>query len=72
LDDLWKTQTNSVQGDLIVAVPARDIVLFTGSSSPDGIKEIQKKVEEIRKDGSHLVSSILLIRKNGQWEKFTE
>ena len=72
LDDLWKTQTNSVQGDLIVAVPARDIVLFTGSSSPNGIKEIRKKVQEIRKDGSHLVSSTLLIRKNGQWEKFTE
>jgi uncharacterized protein YtpQ (UPF0354 family) len=72
LDDLWKTQTNSVQGDLIVAVPARDIVLFTGSRSPNGIAEIRKKVEAIRKDGSHLVSSTLLIRKNSQWEKFAE
>jgi uncharacterized protein YtpQ (UPF0354 family) len=72
LDDLWKTQTNSVQGDIIVAVPARDILLFTGSSSTNGIREIRAKVEEIRKNGSHLVSDTLLIRKNGHWEKFTE
>jgi uncharacterized protein YtpQ (UPF0354 family) len=72
LDDLWKTQTNSVQGDIVVAVPARDILLFTGSSSTNGIKEIREKVEQIRKDGSHLVSATLLIRKNGHWEKFTD
>ncbi len=69
-DKLWGGMTNVVQGDFVAAVPSRDVLLFTGSSSPDAIRKMRATAEEIHKDGSYLISKTLLVRRQGRWEKF--
>ena len=69
-EKLWEGQATSVEGYIVVAMPSRDVLLFTGSGSVAGIKEIREKIEDVHKSGSHLISKTLLIRKNGRWEKF--
>jgi hypothetical protein len=51
-------------------VPARDVLMFTGSDSPDGLKAMRESVDKIYKEGSHVISKTLLVRRNGRWEKF--
>jgi uncharacterized protein YtpQ (UPF0354 family) len=69
-DKLWDNQAPLVKGDLVAAVPARDVLLFTGSGSPDGLKAMRQSVDKTYKDASHVISKTLLVRRNGQWEKF--
>jgi uncharacterized protein YtpQ (UPF0354 family) len=70
LDDFWKAKTNSVQGEIVAVVPARDIVFFTGSASADGIQQMQQIAEKIFATGDHVISKTLLVRHNDHWEKF--
>lgn len=69
-DKLWEGQAPLVKGELVAAVPARDVLMFTGSDSPDGLKAMRQSVDKIYKDASHVISKTLLVRRNGRWEKF--
>jgi uncharacterized protein YtpQ (UPF0354 family) len=66
-DDLWSELQESVEGDIVVAVPARDVVLFTGSRSRQGIEMVRQKAREIVEGGDHVISQTLLRRIAGKW-----
>lgn len=70
-DKLWNDQSASVEGNLVAAVPSRDVLLFTGSASTEGIKQMRQTVDKIFEGGSHVISKTLLVRRNGRWEKFS-
>jgi uncharacterized protein YtpQ (UPF0354 family) len=69
-DDFWSELQESVEGDIVVAVPARDVVLFTGSRSQQGIEMVRQKAREIVEGGDHVVSQTLLRRIAGKWSVF--
>ena len=60
-----------IQGDPIVAIPARDMLFFTDSSSQLGIATIQKIIEKVfaMPDGDLLTKS-LLIRNDSNWHEY--
>jgi uncharacterized protein YtpQ (UPF0354 family) len=69
-DKLWDSQASVVKGELVASVPARDVLMFTGSGSAEGLQELRQGVEKVQKDSSHLISKTLLVRRAGRWEKF--
>lgn len=69
-DKLWTDQASAVQGELVAAVPARDVLVFTGSSSPAGLDRLRQIVNQTYSGGAHIISKTLLVRRNGRWEKF--
>jgi uncharacterized protein YtpQ (UPF0354 family) len=69
-DKMWAGMSDVVKGDFVAAVPSRDVLLFTDSNSVDGIRKMRAAIEAIHKDGSYLISKTLLVRREGQWEKF--
>jgi uncharacterized protein YtpQ (UPF0354 family) len=71
-DNIWEGQASSVSGDIVAAVPSRDVLLFTGSASVEGIRQLKESVEKLYSSSSHLISKTLLVRRNGKWEKFKE
>jgi uncharacterized protein YtpQ (UPF0354 family) len=71
LDDLWQQQEPIVKGDLVAAVPARDVLLFTGSGFNVGLRELQAAVERVSMNGSYLISKTLLVRRDNAWEEYT-
>lgn len=71
-DKLWEDQLKSVEGDLVAAVPARDMLIFTGTNSKEGINALRRICAKVEKEGNHLISSTLVVRRNGQWEKFSD
>ncbi len=70
-EKLWEDQANMVGSDIVAVVPAREVVLFTGSSSAVGLAEMRSSAEEILTKGSHVVSRTLIVWRNGRWEKFS-
>lgn len=70
LDDLWESQRELVEGDVVAAVPARDVLLFTGSRSLEGIEAVRASVERVWNNPSsdHLLSKDLFVFRAGAWE----
>jgi uncharacterized protein YtpQ (UPF0354 family) len=70
-DALWATLAAEIDGDLVVGVPARDVVVVTGSASPNGLAKVTGTVERVFSAGDqHLLSRHLLVRRNGSWQRF--
>jgi uncharacterized protein YtpQ (UPF0354 family) len=70
LEDVWEQLKESVEGDIVVAVPSRDVVLFTGSRSKEGIETIKRKAQNIHQTGDHVVSQTLFRLSSGKWSVF--
>ncbi len=59
--DIWNNENFPVDGEIIIGVPARDIILVTGSNDTENIKEIKSKIKSINESGDHIVSDKLFI-----------
>jgi uncharacterized protein YtpQ (UPF0354 family) len=70
-DPFWDSLAGSVPGDLVVGVPARDVVIITGSESRSGLAKVQRAVDRIfLAKGEHLLLRDLLTWRGGGWELF--
>jgi uncharacterized protein YtpQ (UPF0354 family) len=69
-DDLWDKFADSVDGEQVATVPSRDILLYTGSRSEEGLAAIRRKSEETLNAAPHAISSSLIVRKVDHWELF--
>ncbi|MBB5065550.1 DUF1444 family protein [Granulicella mallensis] len=70
LDTFWDQVREEVEGDLVAVVPARDVLLFTGAGSADGLREIKGRATKIVSTSDHVISATLLRRTNGAWATF--
>ncbi len=70
-DAFWDGLEGSVPGELVVGVPARDVVIITGSRSSAGIAKARRAVDRVFfAGGPHLLLRDLLIRVDGDWELY--
>ncbi|GAA3457764.1 hypothetical protein GCM10018962_95980 [Dactylosporangium matsuzakiense] len=70
-EGLWASLERSVPGELVVGVPARDVVIVTGSQSPPGLAKVRRAVDRVFFAGDrHLLSRKLLVRRRGIWEPY--
>lgn len=67
----WEDLAGAVPGDLVVGVPARDVVILTGSFSGSGLRKVRRAVDRVFfAGGPHLLSQDLLVRRRRRWEVF--
>jgi len=58
-----------VEGDLVVAVPARDVLIASGTGHPDGMAKLRWVVDQVWAAGGRpLLTRDPLIRRRGLWE----
>ncbi len=70
-NDFWARLAAAVPGELVVGVPARDVVVVTGSQSGPGLEKAKRCVERVFfAGGDNLISRGLLVRRGGTWEPF--
>ena len=67
----WDDLAGAVPGELVVGVPARDVVIFTGTRSQSGLRKVRRAVDRVFfAGGPHLLSQDLLVRRQRRWEVF--
>jgi hypothetical protein len=71
LDRVWEQLADRVDGDIVAAVPSRDVLLFTGARSTDGLVALREKAMEVSKGGDHTITDTLLRRCEGKWIAFS-
>lgn len=69
-DNLWVSGTFPVNGDYVIAVPTKDVLLITGLNDSLGIEKLRKNVAGADTTYSSVLSKALFIRRNGSWEIF--
>lgn len=69
LDDIWSGGQIKVDGDIVVAIPARNVLLVTGSRSRKGLKAVRAIVAEAMK-GSYRLTDMLFVYRKGKFVKF--
>lgn len=69
-DDLWNGLCSGVEAELVATVPSRDVLLFTGSRSKEGLEGMRKVAAEIQASAPHAISNSLIVRRENVWEPF--
>lgn len=68
-DGIWSKQQFPVKGDIVVYVPARDVVLITGSEDIVSLATIQEILFD-KQGFAHPISNSGFVFKSGKWEHF--
>lgn len=69
-DDIWQDYKLPVKGELVIAVPARDVLLVTGSDDPKGLALVKGMAAEVTDTAAYLVTDHLLVYRSGKFEPF--
>ena len=69
-DDLWAGGKLEVDGDVVVAVPSRDLLLFTGSRNRPGLARLREVASKAAREASYSLTDRLFVYRNGKFERF--
>jgi uncharacterized protein YtpQ (UPF0354 family) len=70
-DSLMDKLAQDLEGDLVAAVPSREVVVVTGTEHPDGLDKLRWAVDTVWPGGHHLLTRDLLVRRDGSWQVFS-
>jgi uncharacterized protein YtpQ (UPF0354 family) len=70
IDDIWSGGQVKVNGEIVVALPARDVLVVTGSRSRAGLKRVREFAAKYAAQGPYALSDTLFVYRNGQFTKF--
>jgi hypothetical protein len=70
-DDVWEQMKELVTGDIVAAVPSRDVLLFTDSASKEGLEQMRASITEVLNSAGYLVSGTMLRRTGEKWSVFS-
>jgi uncharacterized protein YtpQ (UPF0354 family) len=68
LDEIWTKENFNVRGDIVVFVPARDVVLVTGSQDEEGLSTAEEIVAG--NEWPHMISPVGFVRRGLKWNRF--
>lgn len=69
VDSIWSGDQIKVNGDVVVAVPAKDVILATGSRDRKNLKAIRQLAHDLAK-GSYGLTDTLFVYRKGRFVKF--
>ncbi len=69
VDSIWSGSQIKVNGDVVVAVPAKDVILATGSRDGTNLKAMRGLAQDFAKGSGGLIDTLFVYRK-GRFVKF--
>lgn len=70
LDYVWDQAAELLGDDVVVAVPARDTVIFTGAKNKEGLRQVREQATYVVTNGHHTITDTLFRRVGGEWKLF--
>ena len=71
-DELWSGGKLAVDGEIVVAVPSRDVLLFTGSRNREGVRQLRAMAKQTAAEGPYSLTDQLFVYRNGTFQRFTQ
>jgi uncharacterized protein YtpQ (UPF0354 family) len=57
MTDIWTKENFDVNGEIVIAIPNRDLVFITGSNDKEGIEKLKGTIKESFETGNHSIST---------------
>jgi len=70
LDEIWSGGQVKVNGDIVVAIPARDVLLVTGSRDRAGVRRLRELAAKLAAEGPYGLTDALFVYRGGRFTKF--
>lgn len=70
LDEIWSSDELGVEGEIVIAIPTRDVLLFTGSGNKEGVKKLRELAKKTAADGPYSLTDRLFVYRSGKFERF--
>lgn len=69
LDDFWKGLSLG-RDEIVVAIPARHVLLFTEASNKQGVAALRKLATQVKKQSANGITEILFVYRDGKFVRF--
>jgi len=69
-DKMWRSDKIKVDGEIVVAVPARNMLFVTGSNDREALAKLRKAAAEIVAESRYQISDELFVYRGGRFVKF--
>jgi uncharacterized protein YtpQ (UPF0354 family) len=69
---LWEGGRMKVEGDYVVAIPTRDLLLVTGSGNKAGVQKLREIAAKTVKEASHSLTPLLFVYRDGTFQVYNE
>jgi uncharacterized protein YtpQ (UPF0354 family) len=70
--EMWTGGQIKVDGEIVVAVPARDLLLITGSKNPEDVATLRTRAAEMAKNSPYRLTAKLFVFRDGKFVKFSD
>lgn len=68
-DELWTDGRLDVRGEIVIAVPSRELLLVTGTGNEEGMARLREVAEEVHREGApYRLSKSLFVYRRGMFE----
>lgn len=71
-DNLWDEMKSEVKGDVVAAIPTRDLLIVTGSDDAQGIQSMKKIIADATAKGSYRLSKKMFVYRGGKFGEFLQ
>jgi uncharacterized protein YtpQ (UPF0354 family) len=69
IDDVVKKAQQQINGNLIMAIPSREVLLFTSKDNQQGIEVIKEITQKVAKESPYSISTNIFEYKNGKFSR---
>src|SRR5262245_41975889 len=70
IDSIWSDMRKEVRGDVIVAIPGRDVLIVTGSEDRQGIDKMKQMIQQSFAQGAYRLTTKMFAYRGGKFEEF--
>jgi uncharacterized protein YtpQ (UPF0354 family) len=70
LDEIWSADKLGVTGEIVIAIPTRDVLLFTDSNNKEGVRKLRELAKKTAADGPYSLTDRLFVYRAGKLERF--
>lgn len=70
VDEIWSGGQIKVKGEIVVAIPARDVLLITGSRDRTGVRRMRELAAKLAAEGPYGLTDASFVYRNGRFTKF--
>lgn len=70
IDGIWSGGQIKVDGDIVVAVPAKDVLLITGSRNRKGLAAVRALAAKLAAQERYRITATLFVYRDGRFTKF--
>jgi len=71
LPEIWESVSPMVSGNIIAAVPARDLLYFTGDADPENLADLRRCTSKALEQVDKPLSRAFIRWTGTKWEKYT-